>query len=164
MPAEVGGLPDLGVSGRGQLGGERPAEQRAAAVAAAVGAHQRERVAPVGAAHAVVGAGAERGEVQVEQVGRVRRPQFPDPGQARTGVCEEDVPGGVGRAVGVSAGSADQSDPQTRVAGARLQGPAERRVEVALGQRLGAPGARLLQQQPAGTRGGGAAHGFGEGP
>lgn len=50
MTAEVGDLPDALDTGGGQLGGEGPAEQGAAAVALAVGADEGEGVAGMGRA------------------------------------------------------------------------------------------------------------------
>ena len=78
MTAQMGDLPDALDAGGGQLGGERAAEEGAAAVALAVGADERERIAGVGppaerGVEGAVVAPAERGEVEVEQRLRVAR-------------------------------------------------------------------------------------------
>ncbi len=158
MPAQMRHLPHLAVPGGGQLGREGAAQQGAAAVAAAVGAHQGDRAADVGGSEAAVLACAQRGEVQGEQLRRVRHrgPADPAPAGGRDGVRHDHLVPGGRQAVRVPAGAADQRDPDAGAAGRGVQRAADLRVQVALAECLGTPRAGLFDQQPGGGgRGGG---------
>ena len=139
--------------GGGQFGGEGAAEQRAAAVALAVGADEREGVPGVGpplehGVEGLRGALAEGGEVEVEQLLGIAGRGAVQPDVSGRGVGRVHLPYGRGPEVGVAAGAADQGDPYAGALSGLLQGAAECGVQVAHGERLGTPRARLLEQQP----------------
>lgn len=154
VAAEVGDLPDAVLSGRGEVGGERPAQEGAAAVALAIGADEGERRALVGRAEAAVITRSEGYEVEGEQGLRGLGHGAAQPGVPRNGVGHIHMAPGGGMEVGVPARAPDEGDAHAGPLRGRLQGPAELRVQMAGRQRLHTPGARLLDQQP-GTRGGG---------
>ncbi len=167
MAADVGDLPDRGgVRGR-QVGGERAAQQGAAAVPLAVGAYEHERVADVRApvvraAQPALVAGPERREVQFRQVRGVGDLGRTHPGEARQGVGHEDPSGGRFPAVRAAGGAADQCYAHPVGLGGPLQSAAEGRFQAAGGEGLGAPGAGLFDQQPGPGGGGGAGQRLGQ--
>src|SRR5205823_306441 len=102
-------LPGFGSAG-GELGGQRSAEERTAAVPLAVGADEDQGLTGVRVPDAAVVPGPQRGEVQPEDVPRVGDGGGADPGAARGGVRDEQPAPGEVVAVGVPSGAPDESD------------------------------------------------------
>ncbi|GAA2122890.1 hypothetical protein GCM10009802_27040 [Streptomyces synnematoformans] len=180
-------VPPGGVQG----GGEGAAEERAAAVAPAVGADEDERrrsrglpgpprlaglprLPGPGGPVAVVRAGAEcgveagvlaaaeGGEVEVGEARGVADVGGVDPGAAGGGVGGEDAAAGGAADVGVPARPADERHAHAAALGSLLQHAADLGVEVALGQRLAPPRAGLLDEQPGRGDGRGPGERFGQ--
>lgn len=132
----------------GQLGGQRAAEERAAAIPLAVGAHKHHRFAGVRLPETEMVSGSRGGEIQPERGSRVGDDGGADPGTAGSGVREEQpTPGGAVK-VGMAPGPTDESNAHASTFCRGFQGPADVRVEVAVRQRLGSPWTGLLDQQP----------------
>lgn len=169
MTPQMGDLPGAPHPRGGELGGQRTAEERAAAVPLAVGAHEGERVARVGPApqrgvEGAVVAPAERGEVEVQQLPRVMGGGAAQPHASGDGVGRVHLPQGRCAEVRVAPGAADERDAYARVPRGGLQGAAQGRVQVARHQRFGTPGAGLFQEEPGRCRGRGSGNGLVEIP
>ena len=139
VAAEVGGLPDVRLAGRGHGPGERAAVDGAAAVAPAVRADEQHRVRHRLARQRC----AVLRERDRRQLGGVDDAEHGRPRCRRSGVGEEDPRGAVRRP---AAGPADQHRPPSRRTGAREEDPYG---IIAMPGDLVRPGAPVLDADPA---------------
>ena len=139
VAAEVAALPDVGLARVDEGADEGAPVERAAAVAAAVRAHQQQWVVHRPSRQP----GARRGQRELEQFGRARHGDHRGVGARRGGVGEVEPHPVVGAA---AAGAADELEPETRRGGAGGE-PDDRRVGVA--GDVARPRPAVLQARPA---------------
>ncbi len=144
VTADVGALPHVAHSGCGQGSHEGTAEVCAAAIVAAVGAHQVHRSVPA-LAQPRCSVDGQRLEVEIEQLRRIVDFKHLEPAAASARVGEVAA---TGARRAVAAGAADEQRPDLEPAAPLEDGRTYSAVEVALHQGVASPGAGLLEHQP----------------